>query len=310
MSDVALSRMSDVQITQSLAHYEAIIERGLKTFVEVGNALLAIREGKLYRHREGYATFEDYCSKRWGFARRTAYQYMDAAQAAENVRNCAQISPANEAQARPLTQLEPEQQRAVWQQAVETAPLGDNGKPRVTGAHVQRIVEQVASPNVHFSSETSEWYTPPEIVERAILVMGEIDLDPCSNSKESPNVPARRHFTINDDGLQWPWYGRVYMNPPYGREIADWVEFLCESYEGGNVSEAIALVPSRTDTVWFRRFRKYPRCFIWGRLKFSNHDNSAPFPSMVVYLGENTQAFVEAFGDIGDVYEAVRDAQF
>ena len=48
--------------------------------------------------------------------------------------------------------------------------------------------------------------------------MGEIDLDPCSNSKAQPNVPALNHFTVEDDGLEQKWFGRVYMNPPYGRE--------------------------------------------------------------------------------------------
>jgi hypothetical protein len=57
---------------------------------------------------QGYGTFEDYCRERWGLARRTAYQLMDAAEVVDNVRNCAQQLPANEAQARPLTGLDPD----------------------------------------------------------------------------------------------------------------------------------------------------------------------------------------------------------
>jgi len=157
--------------------------------------------------------------------------------------------------------------------------------------------------SVHFSSKSNEWYTPPEIIERVIKVMGFIDLDPCSNSKITPNVPAHNHFTIETDGLSLPWYGRVYMNPPYGQEIIKWVRKLCSEYENENVSEAIALVPARTDTRWFRRLKKYPRCFVWGRLKFGGQTNSAPFPSMIVYLGENVRTFTDEFRNIGDIYQ-------
>lgn len=155
---------------------------------------------------------------------------------------------------------------------------------------------------VHYTSNSVEWYTPDSIIERAMLCMGGIDLDPCSNSHETPNIPAQRHFTKEDDGLSQPWAGRVYMNPPYGSEIADWVAHLCSEYERGAVTEAMALVPARTDTAWFRRMKAYPRCFVWGRLHFSGQENSAPFPSMVVYLGRDLAAFKAAFGDIGDVY--------
>jgi polyhydroxyalkanoate synthesis regulator phasin len=119
-----------------LERCEAIIERGLKTFYEVGTALLRVRDLKLYRME--YSTFEAYCAERWSIARRTAYQLMDAAHVTENVRNCAQTAPLNEAQARPLTRLkDPEQQRKAWQQAVATAA------GRVTAAHVEQVVKEM-----------------------------------------------------------------------------------------------------------------------------------------------------------------------
>jgi len=60
-------------------------------------------------NRETHRTFEEYCKERWGFARRTAYQFIDSAKVIENVRNCAQI-PQTESQARPLTKLPPSEQ--------------------------------------------------------------------------------------------------------------------------------------------------------------------------------------------------------
>lgn len=162
---------------------------------------------------------------------------------------------------------------------------------------------QPAPQNVHFMSESDEWYTPEGIIRCVLDAFGEIDLDPCSNSQDCPNVPAKRHFTVLDNGLSQPWFGRIYMNPPYGREIVEWVSYLCNQKAIGNVTEAIALVPSRTDTQWFRSLKKFPRCFIWGRLMFSGQENSAPFPSMAVYLGDNVERFAQAFGNIGDVYQ-------
>ena len=91
---------------QTLAHYEAIIARGLKTFVEVGQALLAIREQKLYR--EAYGTFEDYLRQRWDLSRSYAHRLIDAAEVTERLLPVGNLLPVNEAQARPLASLPPE----------------------------------------------------------------------------------------------------------------------------------------------------------------------------------------------------------
>jgi hypothetical protein len=92
------------------------------------------------------------------------------------------------------------------------------------------------------------------------------------------------------------------LNPPYGRTIATWVEKLVREYVCKSVTEAIALVPARLDTRWFNKFRDYPVCFIAGRLRFSGHENSAPFPSAAIYLGEHIDRFDAAFSDVGDVW--------
>lgn len=77
----------------------------------------------------------------WDFARRTAYQLIDSVKIIENVRNCAQkLLPETESQARPLTKLEPEQQREAWKKAVETAPEG-----KVTAAHVSKVVKKMTA---------------------------------------------------------------------------------------------------------------------------------------------------------------------
>lgn len=163
---------------------------------------------------------------------------------------------------------------------------------------LQRIKEQ--KENVHFMSSTDECNTPKSMFDRVINLFGEIDLDPCSNEGQ-PNVPANLHYNKSENGLSHDWVGRIFMNPPYGNELPQWIDKIISENEKGNITEAIILVPSRTDTIWFRKLRNFPRCFIWGRLKFGS-ENSAPFPSMAVYIGSNLDGFKKVFNDIGDVY--------
>ena len=157
-----------------------------------------------------------------------------------------------------------------------------------------------------FSSQSSEHYTPRPILERVVRTLGEIDLDPCSNPGDSPNVPARAHYTREDNGLLLPWLGRIYMNPPYGREIGAWVAKLLSEYQAGRVSSALALVPARVDSKWFASLYGFPVCFSSGRLRFSNpsgeSSGSAPFPSAMVFLGMDWGAFFREFETLGRLY--------
>lgn len=122
--------MSELTTTESqkLEQLENVIEQGLQTFVEVGNALMGIREDRLYRQE--FDTFEEYCKTRWQLERRRAYQLMGAASVVENlstmVDNGEDVKNFShrESHVSPLANLEPEQQVEVWQEAVETAPDG------------------------------------------------------------------------------------------------------------------------------------------------------------------------------------------
>ena len=132
--------VEDIEFTLPLAEQEeldeceAVIARGLKTFVEVGNALLNIRDKKLYR--AAYDTFEAYCQHRWDLRERRAYQLMDAATVVNTLKVEPLVQlPENERQTRPLTHLDPDDQRVIWQLVTESAPDG-----KVTAAHVKSVV--------------------------------------------------------------------------------------------------------------------------------------------------------------------------
>jgi len=74
------------------------------------------------------------------------------------------------------------------------------------------------------------------------------------------------------------------MNPPYGREISNWVKKAYESSKIGAV--VVCLLPARTDTQWWHDYCVHGKVeFIKGRLKFGGHKNSAPFPSVIVVFG-------------------------
>jgi hypothetical protein len=157
------------------------------------------------------------------------------------------------------------------------------------------------------TSASAEWYTPPAIIDRVLAVLGHIDLDPCAEPGRS--IPAVVHLTAADDGLAQAWHGRVYMNPPYGRSIVHWIRKLRTEYETGQVEAAIALLPARPDTQWWKLTRGYPRCHVEGRLKFSGHKNSATFPSALVYFGPDPERFAQVFGELGEVVIAVASAR-
>ena len=161
--------------------------------------------------------------------------------------------------------------------------------------------------NVMYTSSSVEWYTPRHITDKVLQVFGTIDLDPCSNPGE-PNIPAKNHFRKEDDGLKQEWFGKTYVNPPYGRSIRGWTTKLDNEYHGGNIDEAILLVPARTDTKWFNDIADHAVCLVRGRVHFSNCSNSAPFPSAVFYFGDNTGRFVEEFKDLGNCMNGVRQS--
>jgi len=293
---------------------EAVIEAGLRSFYVVGTALAHIRDNRLYH--PAYTSFDRYCTERWEMRSQSANRMIAAAATIVHLEPIGSTLPTSEHQVRSITQLDPDDQRAVWQEAVETAP---NGK--VTGAHVARIVRAMAghdpddsSMDVHYSSATPEWYTPSHIIDHIVEFFDEIDLDPCSNSKTNPNVPALAVYTESDDGLMQPWFGRVYCNPPYGSGIGRWIDKARNEYEASLnrpdedepemfvVESVIMLLPARVGSKWFRALRDYAVCFLHGRLTFVGADTSSPFPSMMVYLGDEVDRFARVMQPIGDVW--------
>jgi phage N-6-adenine-methyltransferase len=132
-------------------------------------------------------------------------------------------------------------------------------------------------------SVTDQWATPQALFDEWDTKYN-FDLDPAASSHnhkceqwyglDHPD-PARR------DGLAATWTASaVWLNPPYGRPIADWAK---KAYDSG--INTVMLLPVRTDTRWFHTYcKQFPITFIKGRVKFGDSKSSAPFPSMIVEM--------------------------
>ena len=131
--------------------------------------------------------------------------------------------------------------------------------------------------SVHFSSKTDMWATPQAFFDKYDQIY-RFELDVCATDE---NAKCEKYFTEEDDGLAQEWTGVCFMNPPYGREIIQWMRKAYESSLRG--ATVVCLVPARTDTKWWHEYAMMGEIeFIRGRLKFGDAKNSAPFPSAVV----------------------------
>ena len=164
------------------------------------------------------------------------------------------------------------------------------------GAVASTAVLGSAQP-VRLSTGMEDWATPQDFFDKCNAEFG-FTLDACATNE---NAKCLDYFTKEEDGLKQSWAGhRVWMNPPYGKDIPKWMaKAYHESQNGAEI--VVCLVPARTDTKWWHDFaEKGEKRFVKGRLKFLSVDGplrratksvtegrhaqnlGAPFPSVVV----------------------------
>lgn len=140
--------------------------------------------------------------------------------------------------------------------------------------------------------KNDEWLTPPDI----LAVLGEFDLDPCAPIVR-PWPTAKRHYTITDNGLEQSWGGRVWLNPPFGREAIKWMRQMAHHRCG------IALLPARTETKMFYETVwgvASAVCFLRGRPHFYYVDgtraaaNSGAPICLIAYGKQNADVLSES----------------
>ena len=133
------------------------------------------------------------------------------------------------------------------------------GKIRAMGSHQSH------------DADTHTWLTPPHIIE----ALGPFDLDPCAAPEPRPWPTAATHWTRDDNSLNRPWHGRVWLNPPYGQkaQIGPWMRRLAEHQHG------TALIFARTETAIFFETvwdKATAVLFFRGRLCFHRPDGTLP----------------------------------
>jgi DNA N-6-adenine-methyltransferase (Dam) len=164
-----------------------------------------------------------------------------------------------------------------------------DGKVRAMGSH-------------HSANAKSHvWLTPPYILE----ALGEFDLDPCAAPEPRPWPTAKTHWGQEDNSLQRAWFGRVWLNPPYGVKstIGPWLRRMADHGQG------TALIFARTETeVFFETVwhKATAMLFFKGRLCFYRQDGTLPradtgggnagAPSVLVAYGDDDARRLKASG--------------
>lgn len=181
--------------------------------------------------------------------------------------------------------------------------------------------------------DSPEWYTPTKFVEAARLVMGGIDLDPASHEEANRTVKAARFFSIEDNGLTQRWPGRVFLNPPGGKDsdgkalvpqfwlklLAEWVMCRTEqaiwigySLEQLQTLQCIKAVKTPLDFAMCvpnrriafveneaKRLARMEKLRAAG--KNPNVDSQPSHANYISYLGPNREMFEKVFYPIGQV---------
>jgi len=282
--------------TTSLEENEAIIGRGLNTFFEVGNALVAIRDNKQYK--ETHSTFEAYCSERWGIKKSHAYNLINGSKVIKALSTIVDVLPETEKQSSEIAKAPPEEQAEVWQQAQE-----ETGKDQPTAKEIKEVVERKQDGKFHISSKENDWYTPPEYIESARAVMGSIDTDPASSEYAQQTVGAKTYHTEQSNGLDKIWTGNVWMNPPYSMpEIKQFIDKLLDS----DYDEYIVLTNNSSDTSWFHDLlsNSMAMCFTRGRVGFINRAGDVMATRQgqtFFYNGANPDLFASEFCKYGAI---------
>ncbi|MBO3760396.1 DNA N-6-adenine-methyltransferase [Ciceribacter sp. L1K22] len=149
-------------------------------------------------------------------------------------------------------------------------------------------------------SRTDEWLTPPFIIA-ALGGPASFDLDPCAPAKR-PWATATRHYTAFDNGLILPWFGRVWLNPPYSTSLLG--RFMGRMAAHGT---GTALIFARTETEAFFRHvwdRATALLFMEGRINFhlpsgKQAKGNAGAPTVLIAYGDTDAEILSGSGIAG-----------
>jgi len=157
--------------------------------------------------------------------------------------------------------------------------------------------------------QPDEWYTPRHVIEAARTVLGDIDLDPASCVTAQEVVQAGTFYTKEQDGLSLPWFGRVWLNPPFSSPaLRLFSTRAMDAYERNEVQAVVLLMICHVDlgVGWLQRLISMaPVAATHGRVGFWNPEKATAVAPMrgtlVFYLGPNLALFHDVFSAFGVV---------
>jgi phage N-6-adenine-methyltransferase len=195
------------------------------------------------------------------------------------------------------------QQVSRWRVATRPSNI-EKYRERLFGGAYRPAFDTVENHRAQGTGE-NEWFTPEEYLEAARAVLGSIDLDPASNDIAQRVVRAATYYTKEDNGLDKPWKGNVWLNPPYSQPlIGQFGERLVSEYMSGTVPRAIMLTHNYTDTAWFHAAEREATliCFTRGRIKFVDASGDECNPTQgqaFFYYGNEPEIFRDVFERFG-----------
>lgn len=167
--------------------------------------------------------------------------------------------------------------------------------------------------DAYYTAHTSngEWYTPPDIIERARRVMQGIDLDPYTSEAAQRTVQAQHYFTAETDGIlsEWPSVRSVWANPPYGKGLIEpCINRLVSEHDQHRYQTAIVLINNATETTWFQRLLQISSsgCMIYRRIDFIDGSGVAKNQNtrgqIILYVGNDADRFDSEFKALGTCF--------
>lgn len=154
-------------------------------------------------------------------------------------------------------------------------------------------------------------YTPPDLMVKAIEVLGGIDLDPASDATGRSPVPATAIYTAADDALAQPWEGRVWLFPPQDGRTAAWVAKLIHEYRCGRLTAGLLYTGLDARAPWWQHLAgEAAVCFLPGSIR-ATMAVGASLPrtrlaAILAYLGPEPEHFAAVMSDLGAVMSARR----
>lgn len=150
---------------------------------------------------------------------------------------------------------------------------------------------------------SDEYYTPSHELDLVRSFLGQIDLDPASSREANELVGATTYYTIADDGLAPPWFGKVFCNPPYSRGLIE--PFVLKFLRERDNIEGILLVNANTSSSWCQALLRScdAACLCGSRIKFVGGASSARASSAYFYVGPRAADFCSHFAARGYTFK-------